>query len=78
MMPLVKNTSHQHFIPIVLKRTPCNRHHVPLGIPCFHLRIEGGYSPAVCGDRVHEAGYVGKPSAEALMIKSKSKTSKKR
>lgn len=76
-VPPVENTSHLKFIPTVIDRGPCEMHGAPVGIPCFHLRGDRGYRPAICNRRAVAAGMDSPISHNAFTVKSVSKSKKR-
>ena len=73
---LRKPNDGQH-IKEILSRTTCEKHKVPKGIPCFHIKFDTleAYGPAICNDRVVKAGFVGtiSPSSQSRSQKSSSR-----
>lgn len=49
-----------------LDRVACEKHLVPVGIPCWHLHTDRGYKPAICNRRAVSAGFVGEVSAKSM------------
>jgi hypothetical protein len=73
----VENTSHLKFIPTVIDRGPCEMHGVSTGVPCFHIRGDRGYLPAICNRRARAAGMNSEISQNAFTVKSVSKSKKR-
>lgn len=48
------------YLETIINRTPCPRHGVPKGSPCFHLDTMNGHgNNAICNKRARSAGFVG-------------------
>lgn len=72
---LVENTGvHLHSI---IERNDCKIHHVPKGVPCYHLPNNlntEAYYVGACGSRVKKAGFNGKISPQSMRSKAPAKS----
>lgn len=66
MLPQATDNDGRH-VSTILSRTDCTKHHSPVGIPCWHIPVDGyGYLAAICGLRAKRAGFVGQISPTSL------------
>lgn len=62
-------------IDYIVSQTACDKHNAPQGYACFEIRYNsrrGETSPAVCGTRIKNAGFVGEITPSSLSRKSRS------
>lgn len=60
----------------LIERVECEIHHVPMGVPCFHLpnnMNKEAYYVGACGSRVKKAGFNGKISPQSVRAKAPAK-----
>ncbi len=59
--------NHPNWLPSLIDREACDKHKVPLGTPCFHVKtVAGKVLPGICNLRARNAGFTGKIDNKSL------------